>query len=98
MMYDAYQQMADAGDRVRSLAENAHAILTTWSSNPFAPPWRRMAAYCELVSIAGFTHARPDFGIDSVEIRGQKIPVEERGVLWTPFCQLLRFRRHGGED
>ena len=98
MIYDAYQQMADAGDRVRWLAENARAILTTWSSNPIAPPWRRMAAYYELVSLTGFTHARPDFGIDNVEIRGQTIPVEERGVLWTPFCQLLRFRRDGGED
>ncbi len=98
MMYDAYQQMADAGDRVRTLAHNAHAILTNWSSNPFAPPWRRMAAYYELVSLAGFTHARPDYGIDSVEVRGETIPVEERGVLWTPFCQLLRFQRQGGAD
>ncbi len=98
MMYDAYQQMADVGDRVRLLAENAHAILAAWSSNPFAPPWRRMAAYYELVALAGFTHARPDYGIDSVEIRDETIPVEERGVLWTPFCQLLRFQRQRGED
>ncbi len=98
MMYDAYQKMADAGDRVRTFAENAHAILANWSSNPFAPPWRRMAAYYELVALAGFTHARPDYGIDSVEVRGETIPVEERGVLWTPFCQLLRFQRQGGAD
>src|SRR5260370_6014884 len=98
MMYDAYQQMADVGDRVRLLAENAHAILAAWSSNPFAPPWRRMAAYYELVALAGFTHARPDYGIDSVEIRDETIPVEERGGLWTPFGQLLRFQRQRGED
>ncbi len=98
MMYDAYQQIADAGDRVRSLAENTHAVLASWSSNPFAPPWRRMAAYYELVALAGFTHARPDFGIDSVEVRGKPVPVEERGVLWTPFCKLQRFQRQGGED
>ena len=28
MMYDAYQGMADVGDRVRLLAQNAHAILS----------------------------------------------------------------------
>ena len=66
--------MADASDRVRTLAENAHAILTAWSSNPFAPPWRRMAAYYELVALAGFTHARPDYGIDSVEVQRRDDP------------------------
>jgi polyhydroxyalkanoate depolymerase len=90
--------MAEAGDQVRSLAENAHAVLSAWSSNPFAPPTRRMAAYYELVALAGFTHSRPDYGIDSVEVRGETVAVEEKGVLWTPFCQLLRFRREGGAD
>ena len=98
MMYGAYQRLADANDQVRSLAEKAHAILTTWSSNPFAPPSRRMAAYYELVALAGFTHSRPDYGIDSIEVRSETIPVEERSVLSTPFCQLLRFRREGGEE
>ena len=98
MMYDAYQGMADVGDRVRQLAQNAHAILTAWSSHPYAPPWRRMTAYYELVALAGFTHARPDYEIESVEIDGEAVPVEERGVLWTPFCQLLRFRKEGAED
>jgi poly(3-hydroxybutyrate) depolymerase len=98
MMYDAYQSFADAGNQVRALAENAHSVLHAWSSNPFAPPWRRMAAYYELVALAGFTHSRPDYGIDSVDVRGDAVPVEEKGVLWTPFCQLLRFRREGGSD
>ena len=98
MMYDAYQHMADAGDRVRQLAMNAHEILASWSSNPLAPPWRRMAAYYELIALAGFTHERPDYGIDSIEVRGEAIPVEEREVQCTPFCRLIRFRRQGGED
>ena len=32
------------------------------------------------------------------EIDGAPISVEERGVMWTPFCQLLRFRKAGAED
>ena len=98
MMYDAYQGMADVGDRVRLLAQNAHAILSAWSTHPTASPWARMSAYYELVALAGFTHARPDYAIDSIEIDGAPVPVEERGVIWTPFCQLLRFRKAGGED
>ena len=98
MMYDAYQRMADAGDQVRMFAENAQTILTAWNANPFASPVRRMAAYYELIALAGFTHARPDYGIDCVEVKGQKIAVEENTVHKTPFCDLLRFRREGGAD
>ena len=98
MMYDAYQRMADAGDQVRMFAENAQTILTAWNANPFASPVRRMAAYYELIALAGFTHARPDYGIDFVEVGGETVPVEETVVHRTPFCDLLRFRREGGAD
>ena len=98
MMYDAYQGMADVGDRVRLLAQNAHAILGAWSAHPTASPWARMSAYYELVALAGFTHARPDYALDSIELDGAPVAVEERGVMWTPFCQLLRFQKAGGED
>ena len=97
MIYDVYQKYADASDRVRAFADKARAITQAWSSNRFAPPWRRMAAYYELVALAGFTHSRPDFAIDRVEVGGESVPVEERAVFSTPFCQLLRFRREGGE-
>ena len=98
MMYDAYQGMADVGDRVRLLAVNARSVLETWSSQPFASPWRRMAAYYELVSLAGFTHARPDWEIGEVEIGGHVVAVEEQVETATPFCELRHFRKAGGAD
>jgi len=98
MMYDAYQGMADVGDRVRTLAFNAHSILDSWSSQPFASPWRRMAAYYELVALAGFTHARPDWDIGEIEIDGLVITVEESVEIATPFCELRHFRKSGGAD
>ncbi len=81
MMYDAYQGMADVGDRVRLMAQNAQAILAAWSAEPHASPWRRMSAYYELVALAGFTHARPDYGIDSVEIDGAPVSGRRAGGL-----------------
>ena len=98
MMYDAYQRMADAGDQVRLFAENANTILSAWTANPYAPPMRRMAAYYELVALAGFSHSRPGYEIDAIEIHGEPIPVEEMRAHGTPFCDLLRFRREGGEN
>ena len=97
MNYDAYQSAADAGERVRALATNAEGVLATWATQPFASPWRRMAAYYELVALAGFTHQRRDFGIAAIEVRGESRAVTERPAMATPFCQLLHFRKKGGE-
>jgi len=98
MIYDAYQAAADAGQRIRLLASNAEAILSGWARQPFASPIRRMAAYYELVALAGFTHQRPDYGIRSVEGRGGPLLVEERLATQTPFCQLVHFKKEGGAD
>jgi polyhydroxyalkanoate depolymerase len=98
MMYDSYQALADVGDSVRLLAFNAERILRTWSSGPFGSPWQRMAAYYEVVALAGFTHERPSFDIAEVVVRGEAIPVEEEIVLSTDFCDLRRFRKAGSAD
>ena len=57
-----------------------------------------MAAYYELVALAGFTHARPDYGIDGVEVGGRGDSRRGARRQATPFCALLRFRKAGGGD
>jgi poly(3-hydroxybutyrate) depolymerase len=98
MMYDSYQAIADVGDAVRALAFNAERILQTWAVGPFASPLQRMAAYYEVVALAGFTHERPPFEIPEVEVAGQAIPIEEEIVLSTDFCDLRRFRKTTSVD
>jgi polyhydroxyalkanoate depolymerase len=98
MMYDAYQGMADVGDRVRRLAGNAQVILEAWSSQPFASPWRKMAAYYELVALAGFTHARPEWEVEAIEIGGSRYEIAQDVATATPFCELRHFRKERGED
>ena len=98
MMYDAYQAMADVGDRVRLLAANSQAILSTWAGGVKGSPLHRMAAYYEVVALAGFTHARPDFGVEGIEVRGETRAVTQRNAMRTPFCQLLHFQKEGGQD
>jgi poly(3-hydroxybutyrate) depolymerase len=97
-MYDSYQALADVGDSVRLLAANAEHILKSWASGPFASPLQRMAAYYEVVALAGFTHERPGFDIPEVEVRGETIPVEEEVTLSTDFCDLRRFRKVSSAD
>jgi len=98
MMYDAYQGLADVGDRVRTLAANAQLVLEAWGSQPFAAPWRKMAAYYELVALAGFTHARPDWDVDAIESGDKRWEIAQDVATATPFCELRRFRRVDGAD
>jgi polyhydroxyalkanoate depolymerase len=99
MMYDAYLCYADLSHPVRTLALSSERILHLWSAMQFASPLRRMAAYYELVALAGFTHTRPDYEIRDVTTHGgDVVGVVEKAVLTTPFCTLLRFSREGGGD
>ena len=97
MLYDTYQAFADFGDPVREFASNAERVLSTWREGSFLDPLRRMAAYYEVVALAGFTHRRPDFGIRSVTIDGVEVPVTEEVTLPGAFGSLLRFRKEGVE-
>lgn len=97
MMYDAYQGYADLSHPVRKLATNSDTILRLWSTSQFASPLRRMAAYYELVALAGFTHTRPPFAITEITTsEGATTAVAEEIVMATPFCSLVKFSREDG--
>ncbi len=96
MLYDFYQAAADIGDVFRSLAAGSEKFFKAWPA-PVAPV-RQAAALCEAAALAGFTHDRPPYDIEEVEIRGEKIPVQSDVVLTTPFCDLLRFRKATSVD
>ncbi|WP_343219793.1 MULTISPECIES: polyhydroxyalkanoate depolymerase [Methylosinus] len=99
MMYDAYQSYADVSNRLRLAAASGERLARLWKSTPYASPLRCFEAYCELVSLAGFTHARPDYGITQLSTHnGAVVDVLEEPVYSTPFCQLLRFTRKDAEN
>ena len=98
MLYDAYQSYADAAHPIRMMAGNSQQLLRAWTSTPFASPMARMAAWCEVVQVAGFTHLRPDYAVTEVKTHnGDVVAVTETAVVASPFCTLLRFLREGGE-
>ncbi len=70
------------------------AFHKSWRGAPFYPA-SKLAALLELVSLAGLTHARPEFAIGSVESNGVECTVREEVVLARPFGSLLRFRKEG---
>jgi poly(3-hydroxybutyrate) depolymerase len=52
-----------------------------------------LAAGYELLYRMGKDYEKPEFGIESIEVDGNKIAVIERTVLQKPFCRLQRFKR-----
>ncbi|WP_442754310.1 polyhydroxyalkanoate depolymerase [Methylocystis sp. JAN1] len=95
-MYDAYQAYADLLDPLRLAAAGNERVLSRLGAMRFASPLRSLQAYQEVVALAGFTHKRPDYGVDEVTTdNGAAAPVTEEAVAATPFCTLLRFSRAG---
>jgi poly(3-hydroxybutyrate) depolymerase len=93
MLYDAYQAIHDAVAPLQLAAAAASQQLLDPIGLAATPPFLRGAgAALELLSHAGLSHERPDFGIRSVFARGKEIGVREEIIAARPFCNLLHFR------
>src|SRR5437660_4521719 len=94
MLYETYQAHNDLLGPIRLMAEAFRGFLNhPWPLLGNAPCMRSAAAAMELLSNAGMSHGRPDFGIRSVTLSGEEVAVAEEVVLSTPFCNLLHFRK-----
>jgi poly(3-hydroxybutyrate) depolymerase len=96
MRYAAVQSLSDMLTPARLAAGMANAALA------LGPPWLRdtpplsqLSAYWEMLTRAGLTHSRPDYGIRSVMVAGEERPVTEQRVARTAFGDLVRFRKEG---
>ncbi len=94
MLYDAYQAQQDFFGPVRLMAETAHDWLRhPWLPIGDMPCVRRAAAAMELLSHAGLSHQRRDFGIEWVTVEDKKIAVVKEVAASHPFCNLVHFRK-----
>lgn len=95
MLYQAYQTYADMIQPACALADVAASLLAANPRIAGSEAIRSLWGACEVLALARLTHHRPPFGIDSVVVNGQPVQVTEEVVARTPFCSLLRLRRHG---
>jgi polyhydroxyalkanoate depolymerase len=94
MHYRAYQAQSDLLAPARLAAGLANGMLSlgpAWLRN--LPPVSHLAAGWEMLSRAGLTHHRPDYGFTTVRVGNQETPVREEVVKTTPFGDLVRFRK-----
>jgi poly(3-hydroxybutyrate) depolymerase len=96
MLYDAYEVQRSFLAGASKLA----GLGAGWLNNP-SNPWGYssagpvVAASLEVFAHATAPHGKPDFGIESVHVRGKDVPVIEEILLRKPFGQLKRFYREG---
>ncbi|BCF91992.1 polyhydroxyalkanoate depolymerase [Paraburkholderia largidicola] len=98
LAYPAYQAFANFMLPLRHGASLMQGALDAWPDYAATPSGRTLRASAELVTLAGLTHVRPPFGIDSVEVEGQPVEVLEEVAQSTPFCSLLHFRKQASFD
>ncbi len=99
MLYDAYEVQRSFLAGASKLA----GLGAGWLNNP-VNPW----GYSSMGPIVGaslevFAHAaaprgKPEFGIESVHMKGKDVPVHEEILLRKPFGQLKHFYREGRDD
>ncbi len=99
MLYDAYEVQ-------RSLLAGASKLAglgAGWLNNP-ANPWGYssmgpvVAASLEVFAHAAAPRGKPEFGIESVHVKGKDVPVHEEILLRKPFGQLKHFYREGRDE
>lgn len=93
LAYPCYQWLSDAMRPARAWASAARSALSFWPPLAQAPLGRTFDAWCELFEFAGFSHGRPPFCIDAVEVDGERTEIVEEVATQTPFGSLLHFRK-----
>jgi poly(3-hydroxybutyrate) depolymerase len=79
-----------AADATRLYFQNP---LNPLSHTPFG---RNMAAAAELFERTTRRYGKPEFGLASTTVHGERVPVAE-GVVWRrPFCNLVHFEKRAG--
>jgi poly(3-hydroxybutyrate) depolymerase len=95
MLYQLYQPYEDAAMLLRSAAGSMSAMLGRLPMGlPNALPVRSLRAAYDLFNDTKITHERPPFGIHDVVVNGELVEVKEVEVDVTPFCSLVRFKKH----
>ena len=92
-LYQMYQAYSDLTDPIRAAARVYAPLLEPPWLNKHSTAARLMRGAWDSVALAGLTHERPPFGIDSVTVRGAEAAVREEVVERTAFCTLLHFKK-----
>jgi poly(3-hydroxybutyrate) depolymerase len=95
--YQLYELNHAALSPLRAAADAARLYFQN-PLNPFShtPFGRNMAAAAEMFERTTRRYGKPDFGLASTTVHGERLAVTERVVWERPFCNLLHFEKLAG--
>jgi poly(3-hydroxybutyrate) depolymerase len=98
MLYQLYEAqralMAPFSEFASASAKLYQHPLSAFSHTPMA---QRVSAAFDLMHRLAKDYEKPEFGINTVEVNGIEIAVQQKVVIEKPFCRLLRFKRFTDE-
>jgi poly(3-hydroxybutyrate) depolymerase len=99
LLYDAYEVQRSFLAGASKLA----GLGAGWLNNPANPLGYNAMSPLVAASLEVFAHAaaprgKPEFGIDTVHMKGKDVPVTEEILLRKPFGQLKHFYREGHNE
>lgn len=92
--YEARRQLLAPMFKLAAIQASAFRVLP--DSLAWLPTVRASHALVETMSALELTHRHPGFGIDSIEIDGHAVAVDQERVTSTPFGSLIRFSTGAG--
>lgn len=99
MFYHWYEMTHAALSPARAMAD-ATRLYYKNPVNPFTHTQfgRSIAAVAEVFERVTRRYGKPEFGIDTIMVGGERVPVHEEVVWSRPFCRLVRFVKGGAGD
>jgi poly(3-hydroxybutyrate) depolymerase len=95
MLYQIYENQRAMMEPFVDFAKATSKVLGNTKS-PFAqnPMVQRVSAGYDLMYRLGKDYVKPAFGIQTVEVSGTDVTINERTEVNRPFCDLIRFKRY----
>ncbi|MCB1740537.1 MAG: polyhydroxyalkanoate depolymerase [Gammaproteobacteria bacterium] len=93
MLYHFYQTHDDLLTPLRQFARLSRSVAQSAWWGPGEVFKSHFTAGMELIDRFELSHERPDFGIDSVLVEHELLPVDETVALQLPFARLLHFKK-----
>jgi poly(3-hydroxybutyrate) depolymerase len=94
MLYQAYQLQTDVAAPLRLMSQIGSAVFGLSKSDGGA--LRKVSAALDVFSRLRLTHSRPEYGIHTVAVEHDMVPVQEEVLLDLPFGRLLHFKKAVG--
>ncbi len=95
MLYQIYETQRAMMEPFVDFAKATSKVLgntkSPYSQNPMV---QRVSAGYDLMYRLGKDYVKPEFGIQTVEVNGVAVSINERTEVSKPFCDLIRFKRY----